>query len=30
MTDGKFAFGIIGCGVTAPTHAKGIKACART
>ena len=27
MTDGRFGFGIIGCGVIAPTHVKGIKAC---
>jgi len=28
MKDGKLGFGIIGCGVIAPTHRKGIEACA--
>jgi len=27
MKNGKFGFGIIGCGVIAPTHIKGINAC---
>ncbi|MCK5803027.1 MAG: Gfo/Idh/MocA family oxidoreductase [Lentisphaeria bacterium] len=27
MRDGKYGFGIIGCGVIAPTHVKGIEAC---
>jgi len=27
MKDGKLGFGIIGCGVIAPTHRKGIEAC---
>jgi predicted dehydrogenase len=28
MRDGKFGFGILGCGVIAPTHLKAIEACA--
>jgi len=28
MRNGKFGFGIIGCGVIAPTHVQAIKACA--
>ena len=29
MRDGRFGFGIIGCGVIAPTHVAAIKACAQ-
>ena len=27
MRNGKFGFGVVGCGVIAPTHVQAIKAC---